>query len=140
MQSIEQILRQLLSSYFSSPAYTRSDQKRFTALQVILKDMTVAVKSGKASAYGLSMPSSVDIARITDCSTCSGKAANTRAARTRCEQFASTWLRISDPEKTFTPPKSLKKTSPVNKTSSNFKKKLEDNNPKPVYINIQAFK
>jgi len=133
---IETTIRTQLAGYFNSPASQRADNKRFTALQVILKDLATAVRTGKASSYGISMPTDTDISRITDCSTCPGKAGNTAIARSRCEQFARTWLRISDPEKVVS---GTKPATPVQGKSKNGTKK-KGGNPTTVFFNIQAFK
>ncbi len=142
MNSIEQMLVNQLIAYFDSPAYKRGDEKkRFTSLQIILKDISAAIKSKRMSSYNLSIPSSVDISRITDCSTCSSKQAGTSAARAKCEKFAKDLIKLSNPNNEVVvsrqPPTAV---SGSKKTKNVFKEKVEETKPKSVFFNIQAFK
>lgn len=135
MLSQEEILRTQLNTYFASPAYLRKDDKRFASLQVILRDLVASIRGRKTAAYGLQVPEPVTVNKITDCSTCPGKAAKTRQSRTTCEDFAHRWLRLSsgNTENKNTPP-----PAPPNK----FEQLVKGKNPKTVTVfhNIQGFK
>lgn len=135
MLSQEEILRAQLNTYFASPAYQRKDDKRFASLQVVLRDLVAAIRGRKTAAYGLQVPEPVMVNKITDCSTCPGKAAKTRQARTTCEDFAQRWLRLSlgNTENKNTLPTT---TAPLNK----FEQLVKEKNPNTVFHNIQAFK
>lgn len=134
MLSQEEILRTQLKTYFESPAYLRKDEKRFASLQVILRDLVAAVRGRKTAAYGLQVPDAVLVNKLTDCSTCPGKAAKTRQARTTCEDFALRWLRLSSGSS------NTEKVNPQPKAPSAFEQLIKDKKPNTIFHNIQAFK
>lgn len=137
----EQTMINQLINYFGSPAYKRADEKRFTSLQIILKDISTAIKNKKMSSYNLAIPSSVDISRITDCSTCTSKQAGTSAARAKCEKYARDFLKVADPNnETISIRKPPHSVSGNKKTKNAFKEKAEEKKSKSVFFNIQAFK
>lgn len=135
MLSQEEILRAQLTTYFESPAYGRKDEKRFSSLQVILRDLVAAIRGRKTAAYGLQVPEPASVNKITDCSTCPGKAAKTRHARTTCEDFALRWLRLSSGN---TENKNAQPKEPA--PQSKFEGLIKGKKPNTVYHNIQAFK
>jgi len=142
MTTIEEMVKNQFIKYFESTAYKKNGDARYNALQVMLNDLIGYVKSGKLSTYGLSAPSRDDIARITDCSTCAGKAAKTNLARNRCETFARSWMKISgtDIENEISINKRIIKPEQKQVNKNRFKTESEEKNPKKTFFNVQAFK
>lgn len=135
MSNYEEILRSQLKTYFESQAYGRKDEKRFLSLQVILRDIVAAVRGRRMPAYGLQVPEPASVNKITDCSTCPGKAAKTRQARATCEDFALRWLRLSSGNAEN---KNAQPKEPA--PQSKFEELVKGKKPKTSYHNIQAFK
>ena len=141
MMNIEQTIINQLTNYFDSPAYKRGDEKRFTSLKTTLEDIATAPKGNRMSGNNLNVPSSVDISRITDCSTCPSKQAGTSAARAKCERFAKDMIKLYDPNKEVVVSRQVPPAvSGSKKTKKTFKDKVEEIKPKSVFFNIQAFK
>lgn len=138
LSKIEETIKQRLDTYFASPAYLHKLDTRFVSLQIVLRDIAAGLRGKVVSLYGLSLPSTEQIDRITDCSTCPGKAPQTAAARTMCESFAMQWLRFSKPKTEGIDLSSkISRKPPI--TQSGVKKNNEQP-PKQVFFNIQAFK
>lgn len=140
LSKIEETIRQRLETYFSSPAYLNKIEARFVSLQIVLRDIAAGMRGKVVSVYGLSLPSSEQIDRITDCSTCPSKAAQTAAARTVCESFAVQWLRFSKPKTIADGIDLSSKSSRKPPITQSGAKKNNEQPPKQVFFNIQAFK
>ena len=138
LSNLENLVRQRLEAYFASNAYQSKTENRFVSLQIVLRDIATGVKSKAVATYGLSLPTNEQIDRITDCSTCPNKAAQTSAARMVCENFATNWLRFSKP-KTGGDGVNLTKDR-GNATPKTVAPKSNEKPPVQVFFNIQAFK